>query len=221
MISDPVDRLLDQNKQWVRTSLEKDPDFFKRLSKGQRPEFLFIGCSDSRVPANALTGTGPGEVFVHRNVANQFLPHDMNALAVLQYAVEVLDVACVVVTGHYGCGGVKAADSANFYGLVDHWLGGLRSLAERYRPLLQKLDDEQRHRRLVELSVLNQVYNLSLTPVLRQAWAKGKRPTVAGVVYDVGEGVLHKLVSGVTSVEAAQNLMPDMRAQSLPTLLLD
>ncbi len=221
MSMDPVDRLLNQNKQWVRATLEKDPDFFKRLAKGQRPEFLFIGCSDSRVPANALTGTGPGEVFVHRNVANQFLPHDMNALAVLQYAVEVLDVAVIVVTGHYGCGGVKAADGPNFYGLVDHWLGDLRSLAERYRPLLQKLDDEQRHRRLVELSVLNQVYKLSLTPVLRQAWAKGKRPTVAGVVYDVGEGVLHKLVSGVISVEAAQNLMPDMKAQSLPTLLLD
>lgn len=221
MISDPVDRLLTQNKTWVQRSLEKDAEFFKRLSKDQRPEFLFIGCSDSRVPAETLTGSGPGEVFVHRNIANQFLTHDMNSLSVLQFAVEVLDVTCVLVTGHYGCGGVKAADSPNYYGLVDHWLGDLRSLAERYRPLLQPLDAESRHRRLVELSVLNQVYNLSLTPVMRQAWAKGKRPCLAGLVYDIEEGVLHKLVSNVTSVEAAQNLMPDMRAQSLPTLLLD
>ena len=220
-MSDPVDRLLGQNKQWVKRSLAQDPEFFKRLAAGQRPEFLFIGCSDSRVPANALTGTGPGEVFVHRNIANQFYPNDLNSLSVLQFAVEVLDVACVVVTGHYGCGGVKAADSSNFYGLVDHWLGNLRSLAERYRPLLAKLGAEERHRRLVELSVLNQVYNLSLTPVLRQAWQKGKRPTLAGLVYDIEEGVLHKLVSGVASPEAAQNLLPDLQATALPTLLLD
>jgi carbonic anhydrase len=218
---DPIERLLENNKQWVKRSKEKDPDFFKRLADGQTPEFLFIGCSDSRVPANALTGTGPGELFVHRNIANQFFPHDLNCLSVLQFAVEVLDVACVLVCGHYGCGGVKAANDPHQHGVVDHWLGDLRSLGERYQGLLAGLEPEERQRRLVELSVLQQVYNLSLCPVLRTAWKKGKRPMVAGVVYDVGEGVLHKLVSGLCSVEQAQGLLPDLKAQSLPRLLSD
>ena len=111
MSVDPIQKLLNQNKEWVKRSTAKDPDYFKRLADGQAPDYLFIGCSDSRVPANALTGTGPGELFVHRNIANQFLTHDMNCLSVLQFAVEVLDIKCVVVCGHYGCGGVKAANS--------------------------------------------------------------------------------------------------------------
>jgi carbonic anhydrase len=218
---DMVDRLLASNKAWVKTSLAADPSFFKRLADGQRPDYLFIGCSDSRVPANTLTGTGPGEMFVHRNIANQFFPHDLNCLSVLQFAVEVLDVACVLVCGHYGCGGVKAAAGNHNYGVVDNWLGELRSLAERYRHLLEPLPEAERHRRLVELSVLQQVYNLSLTPVLRHAWAKGRRPTLAGLVYDVSEGVLHRLVSDVASPQAAADLLPDRRAQALPPLLLD
>ena len=218
-MTDLVDTLLRGNKAWVETTTSKDPEFFKRLAKNQKPEFLFIGCSDSRVPANALTGTGPGEMFVHRNIANQFFPHDLNCLSVLQYAVEVLDVSCVVVCGHYGCGGVKAAGSQSFYGVVDHWLGELRSLRERYHTLLEELPEEDRHRRHVELSVLQQVYNLTLTPVLRQAWQKGNRPTVAGLVYDIEEGILHKLVSNLSSVEQAGKLMPDWQMTKLPKLL--
>lgn len=218
-MTDPVDTLLNGNKKWVETSLAKDSEFFKRLADKQKPEFLFIGCSDSRVPANALTGTGPGEMFVHRNVANQFFPHDLNCLSVLQYAVEVLDVSCVVVCGHYGCGGVKAAGSPNFYGVVDHWLGELRSLNDKYQKSLSELPEEERHRRHVELSVLQQVYNLTLSPVLRQAWQRGKRPTIAGLVYDIEEGILHKLVSNLSSVEQAGKLMPDSQMTKLPKLL--
>ena len=173
------------------------------------------------MPANTLTGTGPGEMFVHRNIANQFFPHDLNGLAVLQYAVDVLDVACVLVCGHYGCGGVKAASGNQSNGVVDHWLGEIRSLSERYRHLLAPLDEAERQRRLVELTVLQQVYHLSISPVLRLAWAKGKRPSIAGLVYDLEEGVLHRLVSNVTSVDQAMGLMPDLRMTALPHLLLD
>ncbi len=221
MSADPVDRLLAQNKEWVARSKQADPDYFHRLAKGQAPEFLFIGCSDSRVPANALTATGPGEVFVHRNVANQFHPHDLNGLSVVQFAVEVLDVACIIVCGHYGCGGVRAAGSPNSLGVVDHWLGEIRDLGEAYHHQLAPLEEEDRLRRVTELSVLQQVYNLTLCPVLRTAWRRGKRPVVAGLVYDIEEGVLHKLVSGLCSVEEAQRLMPDRRAAAMPKLLLD
>jgi carbonic anhydrase len=220
-MTDPIDRLLQNNKRWVADSKARDPEFFTRLAHAQHPEYLFIGCSDSRVPANALTGTGPGEMFVHRNIANQFLPHDLNCLSVLQFAIEVLDVACVIVCGHYGCSGVAAANSSRSHGVVDHWLGDLRSLAERFQHLLEPLPEEERLRRMVELSVLNQVKNLSLSPVLRDAWKKGKRPVIAGLVYDVGEGVLHKLVSNLSSVAQAQSLLPDAKASALPNLLLN
>jgi len=218
---DPIDRLLTQNKAWVTKSKEKDPEFFHRLGKGQSPEYLFIGCSDSRVPANALTGTGPGEMFMHRNIANQFHPHDLNCLSVVQFAIEVLDVGCIIVCGHYGCGGVKAANSPHSYGVVDHWLGDIRDVGERYERVLSGLDEHARHQRMVELSVMQQVFNLSLCPTLRSAWKKGKRPVIAGLVYDIEEGVLHKIVGGLCSVEQAQQLMPDPRAEKLPPLLLD
>jgi carbonic anhydrase len=218
---DPIDQLLSSNKEWVKDSLAKDPEFFRRLAKGQQPEYLFIGCSDSRVPANALTNTGPGVMFVHRNIANQFFPHDLNCLSVLQYAVDALEIGCVLVCGHYGCGGVRAATRDASNGVVDNWLGEIRSLSERYKHLLAPLGEEERHRRLCELSVLQQVYNLSITPVLREAWKKGRKPTLAGLVYDIEEGVLHKLVSDVASIEQAQHLLPDLAMTSLPTLLLD
>ncbi|MBL8954433.1 MAG: carbonic anhydrase [Myxococcaceae bacterium] len=220
MSTDPIDRLLAQNKTWVASATAKDPQFFERLAHGQTPEYLFIGCSDSRVPANALTGTGPGEMFVHRNIANQFHLHDLNSLAVVQYAVDVLDVSSIIVVGHYGCGGVKAANGLHSYGLVDHWLGEIRDLGERYQALLGT-GEEERHHRLVELSVLQQVVNLSLCPVLRTAWKKGRRPTLAGLVYDVADGALHKLVSGLSSVEQAQAVMPDPKAKVLPKLFKD
>lgn len=218
---DPIEVLLNGNKAWVKKSRAADPDVFKRLAQGQRPDYLFIGCSDSRVPANTLTGTGPGEMFVHRNIANQFFTHDLNCLSVLQFAVEVLDVKCVVVCGHYGCGGVKAAAGSHSYGVVDHWLGDVRSLAEQYRHRLEPLPEEDRHRRLVELSVISQVYNLSLTPILRHAWKKGRRPVVAGLVYDLEEGVLHKVVSGLASPEHARLLLPGPEHTPMPSLVND
>jgi len=219
-MNEKINRLLKNNRAWVEEMTRNDPAYFKRLAKGQTPDYLFIGCSDSRVPANALTGTDPGEMFVHRNIANQFLPHDLNCVAVVQYAVEVLDVQEVLVVGHYGCGGVQAAASANYHGVVDHWLGDLRSLARTYAPLLQPLDARAAHRKLVELSVLQQVVHLSVDPTIRRAWDKGRRPRLTGLVYDLEQGLLEPLVTGVDSGEAAATVLPlvPLVAQSVGTL---
>ena len=142
---DDLHRLLENNRQWVRERLDADPEYFTRNAKSQTPEFLFIGCSDSRVPANEITGTHPGEMFVHRNIANQVWPNDINVLSVLQYAVEVLDVRHVIVCGHYECGGVKAAaQSEAHYGLVDNWLGEIRTIERIHRHELDALPDHRR-----------------------------------------------------------------------------
>jgi carbonic anhydrase len=158
-------RLFENNRAFVDQITKDDPDFFKRRAAKQEPHFLFIGCADSRVPIETLTGVAPGEMFVHRNIANQVVTSDLNLLSVLQYAVEVLDVKHVIICGHYQCGGVKAAMGEESYGLVDHWLAGVRDQVRRHQSELEAYpNDQAKFNRVVELNVLRQVYNLSRTP---------------------------------------------------------
>lgn len=200
-------RLLDYNRRWAADLKATDPEYFSSRADKQAPQFLYIGCADSRVPGEIMTGAGPGELFVHRNIANVVLPSDLNVMSVLQYAVEVLDVKHVIVTGHYGCGGVKAAMGTQAYGLVDHWLGPIRNVVRWNKPELDAIADEKRRfDRLVELNVLEQIYHLSETPVIQAAWAKGRRPLLHGLVYDLHTGLLRELATGIDSEEAADQL---------------
>lgn len=187
-------KLLENNKTWVADMTKDDPDYFKKMSKGQSPEYLWIGCSDSRVPANEVTGTKPGELFVHRNIANMVVHNDLNLLSVLSYAVEVLKVKHIIVCGHYGCGGVEAAMSNKQYGLIDHWL---RNIKEVYRIHQDELDEIDNHtkrlRRFVELNVIEQVRDLSKTPTIQNAWRKGQQLYIHGWVYDIHDGLITDL----------------------------
>jgi carbonic anhydrase len=188
------EKLFDGNRKWVEDMLEKDPEFFVKHSKGQKPPILWIGCSDSRVPANEVTGTMPGEIFVHRNVANMVVHTDLSMLTVLDYAVNILEVTDIVVCGHYGCGGVIASLSKTPLGLVDNWL---RNIKDVYRLHQRELDSiknpEKKSERLVELNVIEQVFNLTKTEIVQTAWSKGKKLAVHGVVYDLKSGVLNDL----------------------------
>jgi carbonic anhydrase len=186
-----IQNILDNNRQWVADKNADDPEFFKRLANGQTPRYLFIGCSDSRVPASGITGTGPGEMFVHRNIANLVVHSDMNLLSVLQYAVEVLGVKDIMVVGHFGCGGVAAAASNKQYGLIDNWLTPIRDVIRLHETELLRInDDKQRLRRLVELNVIEQVRNLAKTNIIQNALKGGNPPRLHGLVYDVADGVL-------------------------------
>lgn len=186
-----IEQLLANNRRFVAEQLARDPQTFARLAEGQHPRFLWIGCSDSRVSPNLITGTAAGDMFVHRNVANLVVPTDMNLLSVLQYAVEVLQVPHVIVCGHYGCGGVQAALSEAGHGLIDHWLCGVRDTRRHFRAELDGRDDAARARRLVELNVVEQVHNLGKTSIVRNAWRTRGRPWIHGWVFDVATGHLH------------------------------
>jgi carbonic anhydrase len=200
-------RILENNRRWAAEAKAADPDFFAGMAQGQDPTFLYIGCADSRVPAEVMTGLGPGELFVHRNIANVVLPSDLSAMSVLEYAVDVLDVKHVLVTGHYGCGGVKAAMGTHSYGLVDHWLGPIRNVVRWHQAELDAIPDARaRFDRVVELNVLEQIYHLSETPVIRQAWGRGRRPMVHGLVYDMHEGLLREIATNVGSQEDVDRL---------------
>lgn len=181
-----------------------DPDYFARRSAHQEPHFLFIGCSDSRVPTELLTGVAPGELFSHRNIANQVFPSDLNLLSVMQYAVDVLDVEHVVVCGHYNCGGVKAALGSASYGVVDHWLSNIRNVARWNQEELNDIPNEDmRLRRLVELNAIEQVYQLSRSPIIQRSWERGRRPVLHGLVYDLHDGLLRTLVTGIDGLDKA------------------
>lgn len=189
-----MEKIFAGNRQWVAQKLSQDPDYFKRLALGQKPEYLFIGCSDSRVPANEICGTGPGEMFVHRNIANMVVHTDINMLSVLQYAVEVLKVRHVIVCGHYGCGGVLAAMSDKQFGLIDNWLTNIKDVMRLHETeLLQVQDADARARRLVELNVIEQVRNLSKTSIIQNAMKTENPPQLHGLVYDIREGLLRDL----------------------------
>ncbi|MDB5130167.1 carbonate dehydratase [Mucilaginibacter sp.] len=183
--------LLDGNRQFVADTLNEDPQYFEKLANGQKPPVLWIGCSDSRVPANQITNTNPGEIFVHRNIANMVIHTDMSMLSVLDYAVNVLQVKHVIVTGHYGCGGVLASMTNKQFGLIDNWL---RHIKDIYRVHAQELDaiadETKRGDRLVELNVVENVSNLCKTSIVQNAWQNGQELNVHGWVYDLGTGII-------------------------------
>jgi carbonic anhydrase len=181
--------LLDGNKQFIEDALAEDPEYFAKLAAGQTPPVLWIGCADSRVPANQITNTSPGEIFVHRNIANMVIHSDMNMLSVLDYAVNVLKVKHVIVTGHYGCGGVIAAMSNSEYGLIDNWLRHIKDVYRLHADELDAIESEQeRTNRLVELNVVENVYNLCKTSIVQNAWKHGQELAVHGWVYSISTG---------------------------------
>jgi carbonic anhydrase len=185
-----IEQLLRNNAAFVAEHLALDPDYFDKLAEGQHPEFLWIGCSDSRVPPDRITGTEPGHMFVHRNIANLVVQTDMNLLSVLQYAVEVLQVQHVIVCGHYGCGGVKAAMGHEHHGLIDNWLRTVKDTQQYFWHELNALDEAARFDRLVELNVIEQVYNLGKTHTVQAAWARRQRPFIHGWVFDLRSGLI-------------------------------
>lgn len=188
------EEVFENNRAWVQENTTKNPDFFRRLATGQEPDFLFIGCADSRVPASELMGLEPGEVFVHRNVANLVVNTDLNAQSVVEYAVGHLNVKHVVVCGHYGCGGVKAAMQPADLGLLNGWLREIRDVYRLHRPELDAIGDEDaRYRRLIELNVQEQCVNLIKTAVIQKTYLRDGYPQVHGWVYDVGSGLLRDL----------------------------
>lgn len=187
-------KLLQGNKVFVKETLEKDPDYFKRLSQGQTPQHLWIGCSDSRVPANQITNTAPGDIFVHRNIANLVINTDMNLLSVLHYSVRYLNVKHIIVCGHYGCGGVLAAMSNKKYGLIDNWLSNIKDVYKAHEKELVAISDEkERGKKLVEYNVIHQVHNLAKVSIIQDAWKEGKYPMVHGWVYDLEDGIIKDL----------------------------
>lgn len=186
--------LLTGNKRWVKEKLQHDPQFFERLAKGQSPEVLWIGCSDSRVPANEITGTNPGDIFVHRNIANMVVHSDMNLLSVLDYSVNILKVKHVIVCGHYGCGGVRAAMSNEQFGLVDNWLRHIKDVYRLHNRELDAIEDEEaRFNRFAELNVIEQVFDLSKTSIIQNAWRSRQLPMVHGWIYDLKTGIIQDL----------------------------
>jgi carbonic anhydrase len=195
--------LLEQNRAWSREMKERDPNFFIRLVEQQAPAYLWIGCSDSRVPANQIVGLLPGEMFVHRNVANVVSHTDLNCLSTVQFAVEVLKVQHIIVCGHYGCSGVRAALLNERHGLVDNWLNVVRDVSLRSRPELQSLGEAARLDRMCELNVLAQVENLGRSTVLRDAWDNGHSISLHGWIYDIRDGLLHELDAVFPSLDNA------------------
>ena len=188
------ERLLTGNRDYATEMLAKDPDYFKHLAEIQRPQFLWIGCSDSRVPANEITNTPPGEIFVHRNVANIVIQTDTNLLSVLQYAVEVLEVKHVIVCGHYGCGGVLAAMGNHHLGVVNKWIHSIKDVYRSHRLEIDTISSsEARADRLVELNVVEQVNNLAKTSIIQRAWKKNKLPHLHGWVYGLKDGLIKTL----------------------------
>ena len=195
-----LDELFERNRAWAAATTAEDPDFFARLAERQTPEYLWIGCSDSRVPANQIVGLPPGDVFVQRNVANVVVHTDLNCLSVLQYAVDVLAVKHVVVCGHYGCGGVKAALEGSRHGLVDNWLRHVMDVNEKHADELASAPEERRLDRLCELNVVEQAMNVCQTTIVEDVWARGQELTVHGLVYGLRDGLLRDLGVSTSSL---------------------
>ena len=193
-----LNHLLENNRAWAEGISAQDPDFFKKLAGQQNPEYLWIGCSDSRVPANQITGLAPGEVFVHRNVANIVAETDFNVLAVLQYAVDVLKVRHIIVCGHYGCGGVRAALENFRHGMIDNWLAGIRSLSRRHKEELDALEPDSAVDRLCELNVLSQTAHVARTTILEDAWERGQKLSIHSWIYRLDTGLITRLADPIT-----------------------
>ena len=198
----PLRHLLEQNKEWAEKVRNEDPNFFKRLSKMQAPRYLWIGCSDSRVPANQITGMQPGEVFVHRNIANVVVHTDLNCLSTIQFAVDLLKVEHIIVCGHYGCSGVHAALSNTRVGLADNWLRHIVDVSNKHAAFIQSTElDSMRHARLCELNVIEQVVNVCQTTVAEDAWTRGQKLAVHGWVYSLLDGRIRDLSMSISSKE--------------------
>jgi len=207
--------LFNNNRAWAAKMTRQDPEFFSRLSSQQAPEYLWIGCADSRVPANEIVGLLPGELLVHRNVANVVVHADLNCLSVLQFAVEVLNVEHIIVCGHYGCGGVRAALRDDRLGLVDNWLRHVQDVMLKHRTELDRLPDEdEKHHRLCELNVIEQVANVSQTTVVRDAWARGQKLAVHGWIYALNDGLLRDLDVSVTTTPVVPVPAETIRARA-------
>jgi carbonic anhydrase len=191
-----IEKLISNNKEWAEGQVAKDPQFFKRLEDIQTPQFLWIGCSDSRVPADQITGTQPGQIFVHRNIANMVIHTDLNLLSVLEYAVVYLKVKHIIVCGHYNCGGVKAAMSNQNFGIINKWVRNIKDVYRLHRTELDALTDEgEKLDRLVELNVIEQVHNLSKTTVIQKLWNTEQRPFIHGWVYGLNNGIINPIIS--------------------------
>ncbi len=194
--------LFEQNRKWAEKVKESDPDFFRKLSRQQKPEYLWIGCSDSRVPSNQIVGMLPGEIFVHRNIANLVVPSDLNCLSVIQYAVEVLKIKHIIVCGHYGCGGVKAAMEKDEHGLIDNWLHHIRDVYRAHNTEIDALeDDSSKLDKMCELNVIEQVANVCNTTIVRNAWKSGQELSVHGWIYSIENGILQDLDVCVTGID--------------------
>lgn len=199
-----LSQLFDNNKQWAIDVEQQEPGFFKSLSEQQKPEYLWIGCADSRVPANEIVGLKPGELFVHRNVANTVVHTDLNCLSVIQYAVDVLKVKHIIVTGHYGCGGVNAAMQNGRFGLIDNWLRHIKDVQHKHQDHLKAIESEgKRQDRLTELHVIEQVMNVAQTSIVQDAWARGQELQLHSWIYSVGDGMLRDLKANMSSSDQA------------------
>jgi len=194
-------QLLKRNQAWSKKMVDKDPDFFNRLSKQQQPDYLWIGCADSRVSANQIINLDPGEVFVHRNIANVVVHTDLNCLSVIQFAVEVLHVKHIIVCGHYGCGGIKAAFDGNDHGLIDNWLRHIKDVYRIHKKEIDALQsEEEKLNRLCEKNVIEQVANVCHTSIIQNAWKNGKDLSVHGWIYSIENGLIHTLDTEVSEV---------------------
>lgn len=206
MTTDPKE-LLAANRDWAARAVAEDSDYFNRLADQQKPSYLWIGCSDSRVPANQIVGLPPGEVFVHRNIANLVVPSDLNCLSVLQFAVDVLQVRHVIVTGHYGCGGIKAVVEDQRVGLVDNWLRHVQAIMRDHESELEGMDVIKKTRVLGEINVRSQVLNVGRTTIVQDAWTRGQELTLHGWIYDIQDGLLRDLEVESSSTAALERLV--------------
>ena len=217
-----LQKLLLQNRDWAQEIERRDPGFFTKLSRLQAPEYLWIGCSDSRVPANEICGLAPGEIFVHRNVANIVVHSDLNCLSVMQYAIDVLKIKHVIICGHYGCGGIRAALSDQKFGLIDNWLRHAQDVVHKHRPYLECIADaDARVDRLCELSVIDQVINAAQTTVVQSAWERGQELTIHGWVYGLKDGRVRPLgidISGPAELALAMKKDWEQQSVALPNL---
>jgi len=201
--------LLTKNQQWAASIKEQDPQFFDRLKQQQTPEYLWIGCSDSRGPANQIVGVLPGDLFVHRNVANMVVHTDLNCLSVMQYAVDVLKVKHIIVTGHYGCGGVRASIEGQRHGLIDNWLRHIQDVYKKHRIAMEQFEDfDEKCDRLCELNVVEQVMNVVSTSVVQEDWDRGQELSVHGWIYGIHNGLVNDLNMTLANIEEANSVYP-------------
>lgn len=202
-----LEYLFENNRKWVKKVKQEDPGFFNQLSKGQAPEILWIGCSDSRVPANQIMGLSPGDAFVHRNIANVVVHTDLNCLSVIQYAVEVLKVKHIIICGHYGCGGVQAAVDGHSHGLIDNWLLHIKDVYRANTATLEPMDEQEKLDRLCELNVAEQVKNVCSTTIVGDAWEKNQPLSVHGLIFNMEDGLLKDMNMSISSTADFDKLM--------------